>query len=532
MLSPAFAPSILLYDTTLRDGTQREGISLSVADKIKIAHELDRAGIAYVEAGWPGSNPKDAEVFRQLAERPLGQARLAAFGSTRRVGTRAETDTNLRALIDAGTPVITLVGKSSAAHVEQILETTRQENLAMIGDSVAWCAAHGREVIYDAEHWFDGFQRDPEYALATIRAAAGAGAAWLVLCDTNGGTLPEAVASSVRAVRAVLPDVRLGIHAHNDCGLGVANALAAVAAGCTQVQGTVNGYGERCGNADLLVIAATLQLKLGHSCVPNDALARFSALSAFVADVAGLAPDRHAPYVGQNAFAHKGGLHAAAVAKVPESYQHIDPGVVGNAPHTVVSELSGRASVRLCAAALGLPLDGADAGVLQRVKELEARGYQFESAAGSFEMLLRRAHPGYEPPFIPIDFTIVTEQRSGGALRAQAIVKLRIEGAVTHTAAEGAGPVNALDRALRTALLPRYPELAQVQLVDYRVRIVDEHLGTAARPRVLIESARGSGRSADRWRTVGCSEDIIEASWLALVDSLELPLARSKDPRA
>ncbi len=516
--------TLRLYDTTLRDGTQREGLSLSVEDKVKIAVALDRLGIHYIEGGWPGSNPKDAEFFRRIREVPLAGARVAAFGSTRRPGLRSEEDANLAALLEAETPVVTLVGKSSVLHVERVLETTREENLRMVAESVGFLVGRGREVIFDAEHYFDGYRLDPAYALAVLRAAADAGAAWVVLCDTNGGELPDQVADRVAQARDRVA-VPVGIHPHNDAGLAVANGLAAVRAGATQVQGTINGYGERCGNLDLVPLVATLQLKLGIPVLPPASLGRLSEVSHYVAAVANQHPDPHAPYVGRSAFAHKGGIHVAAVAKLPESYQHVDPALVGNQTRVVVSEVAGRRNVRLRARELGLDPATGEEQVLGRIKELEHRGFQFEAAEGSFEMLLRRAAPDYRPPFVLEDFTVIVEKRGGnGGARAQATVKLRVGEEVMHTAAEGDGPVNALDRAVRKALLPHYPLLAEVQLVDYKVRIVDEHLGTAARPRVIIESARG----AQRWSTVGCSENIIEASWLALCDGLELALLREK----
>ena len=508
-----------LYDTTLRDGTQREGLSLSVDDKLKIARALDRLGVTCIEGGWPGSNPKDAEFFRRVRDCPLEHARVAAFGSTRRAGLRCEEDPSLRALVEAETPVVTLVGKSSTLHVERVLETTREENLRMIRESVAFFRELGREVVYDAEHFFDGWRLDPGYALATLEAAAAAGADCLVLCDTNGGELPDVVAERVAGLRERLV-TPLGIHPHNDAGLAVANALAAVRAGCVQVQGTINGYGERCGNVDLVPVIATLQLKLGWPVLSEAGLRRLTETAHYVAAVANQHPDPHAPYVGRSAFAHKGGIHVAAIAKVPESYRHIDPEIVGNVTRVVVSEVAGRRNVQLRARELGLDAADGDAAVLHRIKELEHRGFQFEAAEGSFEMLLRRAAPGYRAPFVLDDFTVIVEKRGEGGSRAQATVKIRVGEEVVHTAAEGDGPVNALDRAVRKALLPHYPALADVQLVDYKVRIVDEHLGTAARPRVIIETARG----AERWSTVGCSENIIEASWLALCDALELGL--------
>jgi 2-isopropylmalate synthase len=537
---------IHLYDTTLRDGTQREGLSLSADDKLKITRELDALGVHYVEGGWPGSNPKDAEFFQRVKSLKLRHARVAAFGSTRRAGGMCEDDANIRALVEADTPVVTLVGKSSTLHVEKVLETTREENLAMIADSVAFFKRLGKEVVYDAEHFFDGYKLDAAYALSTLMAAAEAGADVLVLCDTNGGSLPSEVAEIVRTVRehleprtknqepgsttvdgsrfSVLRSPVLGIHTHNDGALAVANALAAVQAGCTHVQGTINGYGERCGNMDLIPLIANLQLKLGYSCVSPAQLARLSEVSHFVAAVANLNPDTHAPFVGRSAFAHKGGIHVAAVAKLAESYQHIEPELVGNQMRVVVSELSGRGNVRMRAEALGLDLNGNERVVLQKIKELENQGFQFEAAEGSFEMLVRRSAPDYEPPFELMDFTVIVEERGANPVRSQAMVKLRVGDEVMHTAAEGAGPVNALDQAIRKALVPHYPELTDVHLVDYKVRIVDEHLGTGARPRVVIESGRGE----ERWSTVGCSENIIEASWMALWDSLELPLLRAR----
>ena len=525
---------ILLYDTTLRDGTQREGLSLSCEDKLKIARALDELGVHYIEGGWPGSNPKDAEFFQRVPSLGLRHARVAAFGATRRAGGRCEDDANIRALVEAATPVVTLVGKSSVLHVEQVLETTLDENVAMIADSVAYFKALGKELIYDAEHFFDGYKLSPEYALRTLAAAAKAGADCLVLCDTNGGTLPGEVAAITRTVREQLAalstqhsalSTQLGIHTHNDGALAVANAMAAVGEGAVQVQGTINGYGECCGNMDLIPLIANLQLKLGYSCVAPEQLRRLSEVSNFVAAVANLNPDNHAAYVGRSAFAHKGGIHVAAIEKVAASYQHIEPTLVGNLKRVVVSELSGRGNIRVRAEELGLRLNGAEQVVVQRIKELEHRGFQFEAAEGSFEMLVRRSAPDYSPPFELLDFTVTVEKRGSSEIACLATVKLRVAGELMHTAAEGAGPVNALDGAIRKALLPHYPELAEVRLVDYKVRIIDEHRGTAATPRVLIESARGD----ERWSTIGASQNIIEASYQALWDSLELPLLRDKE---
>ncbi len=516
---------IQLYDTTLRDGTQREGLSLSCEDKVKIARELDALGVHYIEGGWPGSNPKDVEFFHQVQLEPLQQARVAAFGSTRHAHNNCATDPNIQALVAAHTPVVTLVGKSWTLHVEKVLETSLDENLAMIADSVVYFKAMGKEVIYDAEHFFDGYRANPTYALATLAAAAGAGAECLVLCDTNGGSLPDWIAQVVRAVQAHFPAdsvPQLGIHPHNDGALAVANALAAVQAGCVQVQGTMNGYGERCGNMDLIPLIANLQLKLGYRCVAPEQLRRLTEVSNYVAAIANLNPDNHAPFVGRSAFAHKGGIHVAAIAKVEESYQHIDPTLVGNQKRVVVSELSGRGNVRMRAEELGMRLNGKEQAVLQRIKELENQGFQFEAAEGSFEMLVRRSAPDYVPAFELLDFTVIIEKRGDNRIYSQATTRVQVCNDVIHTAADGEGPVNALDSAIRKALLPYYPQLAEVRLVDYKVRIIDEHRGTAAKPRVLIESARGD----ERWSTIGASQNVIEASWQALWDSLELPLLR------
>lgn len=525
---------IFLYDTTLRDGTQREGLSLSVDDKIKIAQELDAVGIHYIEGGWPGSNPKDAEFFQRIRDIPLNQARVSAFGSTRKANTRCEDNENIRALVEAHTPAVTIFGKSSTLHVEKVLETTREENLAMIADTVAYFKALDKEVIYDAEHFFDGYKLDPDYTLATLEAAARAGADVLVPCDTNGGALPTFVAQAFRDIRAHfekvgLPLPPLGIHSHNDGALALANALVAVEeGGCVQVQGTINGYGERCGNMDLIPLIANLQLKMGYACVAPEQLRRLSELSHYVSAIANLNPDHHAPFVGRSAFAHKGGVHVAAIAKVEESYQHIDPTLVGNEKRIVVSELSGRGNILMRAKEMGLKLNGNERTLVQRIKELESRGFQFEAADGSFEMLVRRSDPNYVAPFDLLDFTVIVEKRGNNDIYAQATTKVQVGEQIMHTAADGDGPVNALDQAIRKALVPHYPKLDEVKLVDFKVRIIDEHRGTAAVPRVMIESARGE----ERWITIGASHNIIEASWQALWDSLELPLVRERDGRA
>jgi len=518
--------AIRLYDTTLRDGTQREGVSLSVDDKLKIARRLDEFGIHYIEGGWPGSNPKDVEFFRRVASLGLTRARVTAFGSTRKKDSRPEDDPNLKALLEAATPVVTLVGKTWDLHVAQVLETNLDENLAMIGESVAYTKVHDKEVIYDAEHFFDGFKADPDYALATLRrAAASSGADVLVLCDTNGGALPWEVEEITRAVAAEF-DTPLGIHAHEDGGCAAANTLVAVRAGAHHVQGTINGYGERVANANLCTIIPDLQLKMGFECVPPENLTHLTELSRFVAEVANLAHEDHLPYVGASAFAHKGGLHVAAVLKNEDAYQHVDPALVGNQRRTVVSELSGRGNVVDKAKQFGLDVDsGQTREVLEQIKQLEAQGFTFEGAEASVELMLRRTHPAYVPPFELIDFMVVVERRRGRGLLAEATVKVRVGPKLMHTAAEGNGPVNALDAALRKALLDVYPQLSSVKLNDYKVRILDSDTGTAANVRVLIDTIyRSPEHGARRWSTVGASANIIEASWRALADSMEYAL--------
>jgi 2-isopropylmalate synthase len=514
--------TIVLYDTTLRDGAQREGISFSVQDKLKIARRLDRLGIAYVEGGWPGSNPKDMAFFERAADLALEQATVTAFGSTRRADTAVEDDANVRALVAAGTRAVAVFGKSWDLHVQHVLRTTPDENLRMIGDTVRYLKARGRQVIYDAEHFFDGYAADPVYALATLAAAAEAGADVLVLCETNGGALPSTVAAVVAEV-AGATTTPLGIHAHNDGEMAVANTLVAVEAGARHVQGTINGYGERCGNANLCSIIPALQLKMGRRCVDEEQLQGLADAAHYVSELANLRLFPHQPYVGRSAFAHKGGMHVDALLKCEESYQHVDPALVGNHRRVVVSELSGKSNVALKAEEFGLDL--ADEGqktrqVLQRIKELESQGFQFEGAEGSVELLIRRAAPDYRPPFELLDFHVLVRGGDDGSMAAEATVKVRVGEKVMHTAADGNGPVNALDAAVRKALLPVYPQLADVHLTDYKVRILDGEAGTAAQTRVLIDSANGYRA----WSTVGSSTNILEASWLALADSLEYAL--------
>jgi 2-isopropylmalate synthase len=514
---------IVVYDTTLRDGAQGPAVSFSAADKVRIARLLDGLGFDYVEGGFPGSNPKDEELFATLGARPLKRARLAAFGATRRAGARCEDDANLAALVHSGAPTWTLVGKSDLWQVGAVLQATPTENLAMVEESVAYGVALGRELIFDAEHFFDGFARDAEYAVEVCLTAARAGAAWVVLCDTNGGSMPAEIRQGVEAVRRALSEldrpVRVGIHTHNDCELAVANTLEGVLAGADMVQGTINGYGERCGNANLVSVVANLVLKLGLDALPPASIAKFTDLSRTVAEIANLALPLQQPFVGHGAFAHKGGQHVAAVLRHKDAYQHIDPEVVGNEARVLVSELSGRGNVLAKAREFGLELDRDDPqtrALVKHLKELEHRGYSYEAADASFEMLVRRLQPGYRAPWTVVDFTTQVRQ-NGGSVHAEATVKVEVGDVVFHTAASGNGPVNALDAALRKALSPRFPGLRKVSLHDYKVRIVDGAAGTAATTRVLVESGKGS----KRWTTVGCSSNIIEASLLALVDSLE-----------
>lgn len=521
--------NVELYDTTLRDGAQMEGISLSVEDKIKIARRLDELGIHYIEGGWPGSNPKDAEFFVRAQSLNLQHARLAAFGSTRRAGGDAASDANLRALLDARTPVVTLVGKAHEFHVRRVLETSLEENLAMIADSVRFMAQNGRTVFFDAEHFFDGFLADREYALACLKAAASGGAARLVLCDTNGGMTTDQVVEAVRAVRAQT-DVPLGIHTHNDAELAVANSLAAVREGAVQVQACVNGYGERCGNANMMSIIANLKLKLGIDVVTDEQLRSLTATSHYVAEIVNMAPDPYQPYVGSSAFAHKGGLHTAAVLKDERTYQHVPPEAVGNMTRNLVSELGGSSGLQQKLKEIGyereLTRDEARA-VQQRINELESQGFSFEGADASLYLLARRCQADYAPPFEVESYRTVERATAGGhgqphVIEAEAIVKLQVDGERWVEVAEGNGPVAALDAAVRRALMRRYSSVAAIHLVDYKVRIIDSASGTSAAVRVLIESTDGS----HVWNTVGASTDIIEASWIALVDSLEYFLVR------
>jgi 2-isopropylmalate synthase len=524
---------VVLYDTTLRDGTQGENITLSLADKLRIARMLDEYGMPFIEGGWPGSNPKDIEFFATARTMRWERARLAAFGSTRHRANKPADDPNLRDLIAAETPVVTIFGKSWLLHVIEVLGATPTENLDMIADSVAFVADRGREAIYDAEHFFDGYRADRDYALQTLRAARQAGARTLVLCDTNGGTLTDELSRIVIEVRAALesdpgaPTVTWGIHTHNDAELAVANSMAAVAAGVRHVQATINGYGERAGNANMVSILANLALKTPHPLVPagGGRLAGLTDLSRSIAEIANVTPDDYQPYVGRSAFAHKGGVHGAAVAKVERSYQHVDPASVGNAGRLVVSELGGRANISIRAEQLGHELEGVvDPRELSKlIKQLEADGLAFEGAEASFELLIRRHSADYQAPFRIVDYTCLVEQRDGRELRAEATVKVEVDGEVLHTAADGNGPVNALDAALRKALRAFYAGLDDVRLVDYKVRILDGVAATAARTRVIIDSMDG----ARTWSTMGSDTNIIAASAAALADSIEFAIWKS-----
>ncbi len=519
--------TVKIYDTTLRDGTQGEGVSFSMEDKVRLAARFDALGIHYIEGGWPGSNPKDLRFFRRMQDVSLKHAKLCAFSMTRRAGVSASGDANMQSLIEAGAPVATIVGKSWDFHVTEALETTLPENLAMIGDTIAYLRPKMEEVMYDAEHFFDGFRANPEYALATLMAAAGAGAHWIVLCDTNGGTLPHDLVTILRAVKQVVPG-RLGIHVHNDAECAVANSLAAVGEGVEQVQGTMNGFGERCGNANLVSIIPSLVLKMGVECIPEPNLRELRDVSRFVSELANRKPWTSQPYVGDSAFAHKGGMHVSAVLKHPDTYEHISPEAVGNHRRVLVSELSGKSNVLWKAREYGIDLDQATPDsrrILDRLKALEDEGFQFEGAEASFELLMERAL-GRLRPYFELDAyrVIIEEQNTSGGPVAEATVRVRVKGILEHTAAAGNGPVNALDHALRKALEEFYPNLKTMQLLDYKVRILDESKGTGAKTRVLITSGDGE----ETWGTVGVADNIIEASWQALVDSIEYKLRRDE----
>ena len=516
---------VVLYDTTLRDGAQTEGISLSVSDKLRIAMKLDELGIPYIEGGWPASSEKEVEFFRKAKKLKFKRSTLTAFGSTRKADSPVGKDSQVASLLEAETKVITIFGKSWDLHVREVFRVPLEENLKMIAETVAHLKKRGREVMYDAEHFFDGYKANPEYALKTLQAAAESGASALILCDTNGGSLPSFIHRIIDEVKSRL-QVPLGIHCHNDADLAVANSVAAVEAGVTQVQGTVNGYGERCGNANLCSIIPILQLKMEYACVPANRLETLTEVAHYVAELCNMRPDDHQPFVGPSAFAHKGGVHINAVMKNPTTYEHLDPKRVGNRTRLLVSELGGKSSI--LASAKTLKLDSMDSEqakkFMRQVQELENQGYHYEVAEGSFQVLMRRHYKRFKKFFHLEGFRVVVEKKPDGELLSEATIKLKVDGKVEHAAAEGDGPVHALDRALRKALLQFYPSVGEMRLVDFKVRVLESQGGTAARVRVLIQSQDPQ----ESWWTVGVSENIIEASWQALVDSMEYKLLKDR----
>ncbi len=518
---------VFVYDSTLRDGAQAQGVSFSVEDKLKIVQKLDELGIAYIEAGNPGSNPKDLEFFVRAGAISLKHAKIIAFGSTRKVGVGVEADRNLQSLLQANTPAVAIFGKSWDYQVTDILRTTLDENLRMISETVSYLKAQGREVVFDAEHFFDGYRAHPDYAMQTLAAAAEAGADTLCLCDTNGGTFPDEIARVTRVVAERFA-VAIGIHCHNDSEMAVANSVVAVQAGASQVQGTINGIGERCGNANLCSIIPNLQLKLGMACIPADNLARLTETARFVAEVANVAFNDKAPYVGGDAFSHKGGMHIDAVGKNPVSYEHVDPRQVGNARHILVSEVAGRSALLAKLKAIDPSLDKdapATRRVLEHLKALEHEGYQFESAEASFHLLVCKLLGRYRPFFALKEYKVIVSEPSVNGINSSTMIKIAVEGQEEITAAEGDGPVNALDRAVRRALERFYPAIREVKLTDYKVRVLDSDKASAARVRVLIESADPH----ESWTTVGVSTDIIDASWRALIDAIEYKLMRDRE---
>jgi 2-isopropylmalate synthase len=520
---------VVVYDTTLRDGTQAEEISLQVEDKLDVARKLDELGVAFIEGGWPGSNPRDLEFFSRARDLSLSVSRLAAFGSTRRKGVRASDDRQLAALVRAA-PVVTIFGKSWDLHVRRALKATLQENLDMIHDSVAWLAARAETVFFDAEHFYDGYRENPRYSLACLRAAAEGGAACLVLCDTNGGSLPAAVSAATAAARQAFPDSSFGAHMHNDSGCAVANSLAVVEAGGDHVQGTLNGWGERCGNANLCSVIPALELKMGLDAgIGPSRLARLTEVALSVSELANVAPNPHQPYVGRSSFAHKGGVHVSALRRDPRTYEQIDPALVGNRSRILLSDLAGRSSIVLKAREFGIRVrekSPAVDSVLARVKELENRGFLYESAEASFELLLKKELGRHRRFFTLVGFRVISDKRGWDEQPlSEATIMVEVDKEVEHTAAVGHGPVDAMNNALRKALVSFYPVLDEVRLLDYKVRILPEGKGTAAVTRVIIES----GDRAGKWSTVGVSENILEASWQALVDGIEYKLLREEE---
>jgi 2-isopropylmalate synthase len=526
------ADKVLLYDTTLRDGMQGGGMSLSAGEKLRVAHALDGLGIHLIEAGFPSSNPKEEALFDLLGRESFEHAEIAAFGMTRRKGVTAEEDAGLRILADSFAPVCTLVGKTWSLHLEKVTQVDPEENLRMISESVSFLREQGKRVIYDAEHFFDAFRSDTDYALRCLRTAAEAGAENVTLCDTNGSSLPVEVAeATARVVGELGGSVQIGIHTHDDSGCGVANSLAAVEQGARLVQGTMNGYGERCGNANLVSILPALQLKMGYDCLPPELLMRLTETSHLVDELCNVAPNPDAPYVGANAFAHKGGMHVAGINRDARTFEHVEPGAVGADRRMLVSELSGKGTVEARAEQTGVELSGGAAGrVIDRVKALEHEGYHFEAADGSFDLLIRKETGGYEPLFRLEAWRVIVEKREDGHVQTEATIKIWVQGERYVRTAEGNGPVNALDKALRSAIGETYPHLRDIDLVNFKVRILDESKGTGAVTRVLLDASDG----VETWGAIGVSENIIEASWEALVDSLEAGMlpARSEHVRA
>jgi len=526
---PSTAPALEIYDTTLRDGAQAEDVSFSAEDKVRVAQQLDELGVQFIEGGWPGANPKDIEFFRMIKETPLRHATVVAFGSTRKASNPVQKDPNLQALLDAETKIITLFGKSWSLHVTDALGISLATNLELISDSLTHLRSKGRRVFYDAEHFFDGYKTNPDYALETIRRAVTAGAERVILCDTNGGTMPWEIREICQVVQRECP-VPLGIHAHNDCEMAVANSLVAIEMGVVQVQGTINGIGERCGNANLCSIIPNLQLKMKRPAL-GDRLSHLKDVSGFVTEIANLMPNKHQPYVGDSAFAHKGGVHIHAVLKNPATYEHVVPSLVGNRQRMLVSDYAGRSGLLDKVEAFGIKLDKDHAKVqelMATLKERESEGYQFEGAEGSFELLMRKAMGTHKPSFQLMGFRVIVEKRQDhGTSMSEATVMVKVGEAVEHAAAVGAGPVNALDHALRKALEKFYPQLREVKLLDYKVRVLSAGRGTGSKVRVLIES----GDQKDKWGTVGVSNNIMEASWQALADSIEYKLLAEERQR-
>jgi 2-isopropylmalate synthase len=516
---------ITLYDTTLRDGSQGEEVTLSAEDKLRLAQKLDEFGVHYVEGGWPGSNPKDARFFEMARKASFKTARLTAFGSTRRSQIRPEDDQSIQALLRTELETITIFGKSWDLHATEILGVSLDENVALIEDSVSYLKKQGRQVIYDAEHFFDGYKRNPDYALRTVNAAVRGGADVVVFCDTNGGSLPNEVHRIVSDAMRDLP-VPAGIHAHNDCGLALANSLAAVQAGVIMVQGTINGYGERCGNTDLVAAIGNLQIKMGYDCVDQEKLKKLRELSRYVSEVANVPPYKQAPFVGKSAFAHKGGVHVSAIVRNPAAYEHIDPELVGNRRRVLVSDLAGKSNIEYKAREMGINLGGNGFGsekIVKEIKRLEDQGFQFDAAEGSLELLMKKVTGQFEEPFNLESLRVTMEKNRSGPSTSHATIKISVANEHEITAAEGDGPVNAIDNALRKALYKFFPQVEEMRLVDFKVRVIDGSEGTAAKVRVQIESRDQS----DVWSTIGVSENVIEASWQALVDSVQYKLSKT-----